>query len=135
MAKNLKNRFDANKLKDDTIARELVSSEENATRNSRLPVPSSNPATNLVIAEVLFRALSILARNEVEKRVAKASYGDEERAKEVLGGRTIISTLALYGVGKVAARSKKGFGVVAAGLVGKALYDRGRTLQRRRRGR
>jgi len=129
-----KDRSDPKGLAKDSFARELAHSDVDARRNSRVPVPSSNPATNLIIAEIVLRSLSILARDEVEKRVAKASYGDDDRAKEVLRGRTVFSTLALYGAGKLATRSPLGLGLVASSLVGKTLYDRGKARQRRRRG-
>ncbi|MGB3807745.1 MAG: hypothetical protein WA936_11150 [Erythrobacter sp.] len=127
-----RDRLSPERLKNDTIAHELVSSDVDATRHSRLPLPSSNPATNLIITEIALRALSIIVRNQIETRVAEASYGDKERAKELVNGRTIVSTLALYGAGKLATRSPLGLGIVATTLVGKTLYDRGRTLQRRR---
>jgi hypothetical protein len=135
MAKHSRDRLSPKRLKNDTVARELVSSDTDATRNTRLPVPSPNPATNLVIAEIIVRGASILFRRSVEKRVAKASYGDEDRAREVLNGRTILSTVALYGAGRVAASSRTGLGLVASALVAKTLYDRGRQVQRGRAGR
>jgi len=129
-----KDRLDPSALVDDSLAHELAHSDDNAIRNSRVPVPSPNPATNLIIAEIVLRSLSILARKEVEKRIAKATYRDEERAEKVLRGRTILSTLALYGAGRLAITSPLGLGLVATTLVGKTLYDRGRDRQRRRLG-
>ena len=120
-------------LERDPMARELVRSDDNARANTRLPVPSTNPATNLVIAEIVIRGASTLFRKNVEKRVAKASYGSEEKAREVLDGRTIVTSLALYGASKLAMRSPIGLGVVTAALVGKTLYDRGKTRQQNRR--
>jgi len=125
--------LDPERLKNDSIARGLVDPEDvDATRHSRLPLPSSNPATNLVITEIALRAVSIYVRNEIERRVAEASYGDKEKAQELVGGKTIVSTLALYGAGRLATKSKLGLGLVVGGLVGKVLYDRGRTIQRNR---
>lgn len=120
-------------LERDPMARELVRSDDNARANTRLPVPSTNPATNLVIAEIIIRGASTLFRKNVEKRVAKASYGSEDKAREVLDGRTIVTSLALYGASKLAMRSPIGLGVVTAALVGKTLYDRGKTRQQKRR--
>lgn len=121
------------KVRPDRFTRELAKSSEDATRNTRLPVPSPNPATNLLIADIVVRGASSLFRKNVEKRVAVASFDDEDRAQEVLDGRTIITSLALYGASKLATRSPVGLGIVAGGLVLKTLYDRGRTRRSRSR--
>lgn len=121
------------KVRPDRFTREIRKSSEDATTNTRLPVPSSNPATNLLIADIVLRGASSLFRKNVEKRVAVASFDDEERAQEVLDGRTILTSLALYGASKLAARSPAGLGIVAGGLVLKTLYDRGKTRQLKRR--
>ncbi|EAQ27919.1 guanylate kinase [Erythrobacter sp. NAP1] len=128
----------ASKLKDealgrDSVARELVRPSADAKANSRIPVPSTNPATNLVIAEIIMRGASTLFRQNVERQVAKASYGDEGKAREVLDGRTIVTSLALYGASKLATRSPLGLGVVTGALVAKTLYDRGKSRQLRKR--
>ena len=120
-------------LESDTVARELVESDVDATRNTRLPVPSTNPATNLVIADVVLRGISLLLRKNIEKKVAKASYGDESRAHDLVKGRTIGTSLALYGASRLATRSPLGLGVVTGALIAKTLYDRGKTRQRQRR--
>jgi len=89
-----------------------------------VPGPSTNPATNLLIADIVLRGASTLFRKNVEKGMAKASENEEE-AREILNGRTILSTLALYGASKLATRSVPGLAVVAGGLLVKTLYDRG----------
>jgi len=123
----------AERLEQDTTAKELLATDVDATENSRLPVPSTNPATNLIIADIVIRSLSVMLRDKVEEKVAKASFDDEERAKDLLNGRTIVTSVALYGASKLAMRSPLGLGLVTAALVGKSLYDRGRTVQRKRR--
>jgi hypothetical protein len=90
--------------------------------------PSTNPATNLLIADIVLRGASSLFRKNVESRVAEANYGPEQ-ARETLDGRTILTTLALYGASKVATRSVPGLALVAGGLVLKTLYDRGKTRE------
>ncbi len=125
----LKNRA----LERDPLASEIIHSDANASANSRFPVPSTNPATNIMIAEVILRGVSTLLRQKAEMQVAKAGYGNDDRAREVLGGRTIATTLALYGMSKVAVRSPVGLAVVTGGLVAKTLYDRGKDRQARKR--
>jgi hypothetical protein len=121
------------RIKRDEMARELVRSETDATQNTRFPVFSPNPATNLVVAEIVVRGIANVMRRQVEERVAKATYESEDRAREVLDGRTALTSLALYGAARLASRSTAGLGIVAGGLIAKSLYDRGKIVQRRRR--
>lgn len=121
------------RIKRDEMARELVGSKSDATQNTRFPVFSPNPATNLIIAEIVVRGIATIMRRKVEERVAKATYETEDRAREVLDGRTALTSLALYGAARLASRSTTGLGIVAGGLIAKSLYDRGKLVQQRRR--
>lgn len=98
-----------------------------------LPLPSTNPATNLLIADIVVRAASSLLRKEVDRRVVRASASSAENARAVLDGRTIVTTLGLYGASKLATRSLPGLVVVTGGLALKTLYDRGKARQMKRR--
>lgn len=100
-------------------------------RSANLPLPSDNPGTNLLIADIVMRGASTLFRKTVEKRVANASVDQEEEAQELLDGRTLITTLGLYGASKLATRSVPGLLLVTGGLLAKTLYDRGKARQRR----
>jgi hypothetical protein len=100
-------------------------------QSSNLPLPTDNPGTNLLIADIVVRGASTLFRQTVEKRVAKASVEQEEDAQELLDGRTLITTLGLYGASKLATRSVPGLLMVTGGLLAKTLYDRGKARQRR----
>lgn len=95
--------------------------------------PSPNPATNLLIADIVVRGATSLFRKGVQKRVAEKTARDETEAQHVLDGRGIITTLGLYGASKLATRSPVGLGIVAGGLVLKTLYDRGSARQKRLR--
>jgi len=99
----------------------------------RLPLPSDNPATNLLIADIVLRGASTLLRRNVEERVVKASSNDAKEAKAVLDGRTLITSLGLYGASKIATRSVPGLVLVTGGLVLKTLYDRGKARQSKTR--
>lgn len=103
-------------------------------RTSRL-APSPNPATNLLIADIVVRGASSLFRKGVEKQVAEKTAEDKEEARRILDARGVITTLGLYGASKLATRSPVGLGIVAGGLVLKTLYDRGKDRQKRRRSR
>lgn len=97
-----------------------------------LPLPSTNPATNLLIADIVVRGASSLFRKNVERRVVEASADDSDRAHELLDGRTLLTTLGLYGASKLATRSVPGLVIVTGGLVAKTLYDRGKERQKRK---
>lgn len=121
------------KPRPDRFARTLAKGDvEQETRTSLL-APSPNPATNLLIADIVVRGASSLLRKKIEERVVKASFKDETEAERLLEGKSVASTLALYGASKLATRSPIGLGLVASGLVAKTLYDRGKARQRRKR--
>ena len=121
------------KPRPDEFTREFAKSTGTATKNTRLPVPSPNPATNLVITNIILRGASTLLRQNVEKKIARASSEDDQRASELLDGRTMITSLALYGASRLAMRSPLGLGVVVGSLAAKTLYDRGKTRRARLR--
>lgn len=102
-------------------------------RRKRVPMPSSNPATNLMIANIVVRGASTLLRKSVDKRVVSASADGAETAQKALDGRTILTTIGLYGASKLATRSLPGLALVTGGLVVKTLYDRGKARQTRKR--
>lgn len=94
-------------------------------------LPSPDATTNLLIADIIVRSASRLFRQNVESTVARASVADHEQAEELLDGKTLITSLALYGASKLATKSPVGLGIVAGGLALKTLYDRGKARQQR----
>lgn len=107
------------------------SAQSVASRRSRMPVPSSDPITNIMITDIVLRGATRLFREKMEKRIATANVGDEESAREILDGRTMIKSLALYGASRLATRSPVGLGIVVGGFALKTLYDRGKARQAR----
>ncbi len=93
-----------------------------------VPGPSTNPATNLMIADVTVRGLSFLFRRSLEKGLLRARFGPE-KAKQIVEGKTMGHTLAGFAVSRLATRSVPGFLLVSGGLLGKAVLDR--SLSRR----
>ncbi|MEO0590414.1 MAG: hypothetical protein AAFZ11_07615 [Pseudomonadota bacterium] len=96
-------------------------------------MPSPEAATNLLLADIILRSASSLFRRNVERKVARASAKTEAEAEapELIDGKTLVKTLALYGASKLATRSPLGLGVVAGSLALKTLYDRGKARRRR----
>lgn len=90
----------------------------------KVPGLSTNPATNLLIADIAVRSASTLFRRTMEKGLLRARF-DRETARDIVQGRSAKQSLASFMVARTATRSLPGFLVVAAGLAGKAILDRG----------
>ncbi|HSF11793.1 MAG TPA: hypothetical protein VLA50_02375 [Erythrobacter sp.] len=99
-----------------------------------LPLPSPIAGTNLVIADIVLRAAGGLLRNRMEKGLLVASY-DKAKADKLVDGRSVATSLALWGASRIATRSPIGLAVVAGGLAAKVFYDRGKRLEAKRRAR
>jgi hypothetical protein len=97
-----------------------------------LPLPSPVASTNLLIADIVFRAAGGLLRDRMEKGLLVRSY-DKAKAERLVDGRGMATSLALWGASHLARRSPLGLAVVAGGLAAKVFYDRGKRLERRRR--
>ena len=121
----------------DRVARELEAqarahkARNRAKHAARRLLPSPEATTNLLIADIIMRSGSELFRRDVERRVARGSATNDQAAQELLDGRTLIRSFALYGASKLATRSPLGLGLVAGGLALKTLYDLGKARQQR----
>ncbi|OBV12353.1 Guanylate kinase [Erythrobacter dokdonensis DSW-74] len=100
--------------------------------DSRLPSP--DPVTNLVIADIVLRGAGSLLRQRLEKGLLTGQL-DGDKAKHLVESRGMVSTLALWGASRLATRSPVGLAVVAGGLAAKVLYDRGKQIEAKRRAR
>lgn len=85
--------------------------------------PSTNPATNLLIQDILLRSAGRLTRHTLEKGLLRRRY-DAEQAHRIVKNRSMVKTLATYGVTKVATQSLPGALLVGGGLLIKTIYDR-----------
>lgn len=90
---------------------------------AKIPGPSPNPATNLLIADVAMRGLSLLIESGLQRVVLRTKY-DREKAAAIVKGRTMGQTIVATGVAQVASRSVPGFLAISGGLLGKTLLDR-----------
>ncbi|WFL76272.1 hypothetical protein P7228_09705 [Altererythrobacter arenosus] len=97
-----------------------------------MPGPSTNPATNILIADIVLRGAGRIMRNSMQKGMLRAGY-DRETAREMINNRTMASSLILYGASKIATRSIPGALLVGGGLIAKTLYDRGLSKREARR--
>ena len=100
----------------------------------KVPGPSSNPATNLLIMDIAMRGASLLAVRAIEKAALSLRYKPAAAGK-VVKGRSMIATLTTTGAARVATRSVPGLLMVTGGLLAKTLIDRSlRPRDARRRG-
>ncbi|MEC9065919.1 MAG: hypothetical protein VX569_01400 [Pseudomonadota bacterium] len=100
--------------------------------NREVAGPSPNPATNLLIHDVLLRSGGRLLRLGLEKGLLSNRYGGSQ-AKQMVENRTMVQTLATFAIARLATRSIPGAIVVGGGLVAKTLLDRRQSRRGARR--
>ena len=93
--------------------------------------PSPNPATNLLLADIVMRMASYALRHGVERAFLTGRYG-RGTAKEIVKGRTIPQSLAAVAIAKLGTRSLPGAAIVGTGMLAKTLYDRSQARRRLR---
>ena len=101
------------------------------SKGGKVPGPSPDPHTNLVIADIALRSVGTIARRGIERKLL-SGYG-RKTARDIIKGRTMGQTLAAAIVSRIALRSVPGALVIGAGLLGKALLDRSRQRTAARR--
>ncbi len=97
-----------------------------------VPGPSTNPATNLLITDIVMRSGGRIVRMAMEKGLLSTKY-DRDFAKDIVENRTLGRTLITYGISKVATRSLPGAALVGGGLLLKTLFDRSQSRRKARR--
>jgi len=85
--------------------------------------PSPNPATNLLIADVVLQGTTLLFRRTMQKGLLQLRF-DPDKAKEIVQGRSLVQSAITYAAGRMATRSVPGLLIVGTGLVAKTIIDR-----------
>lgn len=98
-------------------------------KRTKVPGPTENPATNLLIADVAIRAGSYLIRRSVEKGLLRNRYG-KNTAREIIQQRTLGQTLVSTGLARIASRSVPGAFIIGGGALAKTLFDRRKSKRR-----
>lgn len=95
------------------------------TKNTlaKVPGPSSNPATNLLVMDVAMRGLSMITGRAIEKALLRMRYSDG-KAADIVKGRSMVRSMAATSAARVATRSVPGFLLVTGGMLAKAVFDR-----------
>lgn len=118
---------------DDLPSREEIRRRVRKRRGKdNVPGPTENPATNLMLADVVMRMGSYMLRGGVEKAFLKKRY-DDKTAKEIKNNRSLVSTLGSIAVAKFATRSIPGAAIVGTGILGKVLYDHSKSRRANKR--
>lgn len=91
----------------------------------KVPAPSPNPMTNLILADIALRTGGALLRRGVEKGLVGSKLG-AKKAGRVIKGRTMMQTLVGTAIARIATRSVPGAIIVGGGMLAKTLYDRKR---------
>ena len=90
---------------------------------AKVPGPSNNPATNLLILDIAMRGATMIAGRAVEKVLLSARYSGQ-KAGDIVQGRTFVQSMAANAAARTATKSIPGFLIVAGGLVAKTIFDR-----------
>lgn len=94
--------------------------------------PSTDPATNLLLADVALRGATVMARMAVEHALLRNRY-DANTATTIIAKRGLGKKLLSVGMSRVAAKSLPGALLVSGGMLGKILYDRAKAQRQARK--
>ena len=98
-------------------------------KRTKVPGPTENPATNLLVADIAIRAGSYLIRRSVEKGLLRNRY-DKDTAREIIEKRSLRQSVVSSGLAMIASRSVPGAVIIGGGALAKSLYDRRKSKRR-----
>lgn len=97
------------------------------------PAPTAGAGVNLAIAHIVLSAIADRMRGQVDAGLAKADAQKRKSGtRDAVDGRTLLTSIGLYGATRLATRSRAGLGLVAGGLIAKSLYERGKAVRKTR---
>jgi hypothetical protein len=91
-----------------------------------VPGATDNPATNLLLADIMIRTGSYVLRRMVERGFLKQRYG-KQTARDIVKNRSLAQTLTSVAVSRLATRSLPGAAIVGTCVLAKILYERGKS--------
>jgi len=97
-----------------------------------VPGPTPNPATNIILADIVMRMGSYVLRDRVERAFLTGRYG-RGTAKQIVRNRSVGQSLAAVAIAKLGTRSLPGAALVGVGLLAKTLFDRSQARRRAQR--
>ncbi|MFB0614166.1 hypothetical protein [Aurantiacibacter poecillastricola] len=114
------------------IRRRVRERRGKAPVGDKVPGPTPNPASNLLIADITMRFGTYLLRGGVEKLLLTNRYG-KETAENIVENRSMLKTVSAVALAKAASKSKVASVVLGTGIVGKVLYDRSKSRRANKR--
>ncbi|MBO9518237.1 MAG: hypothetical protein J7493_09235 [Porphyrobacter sp.] len=99
---------------------------------SKVPGPSSNPATNILIWDIATRGVVMIVGRQIEKAMLRMRY-DQDKASDIVKGRTMVKSMTATGAARVASKSIPGLLAVTGALLAKTAFDRGYSKRESRR--
>jgi hypothetical protein len=84
---------------------------------------SPNPATNLLLTDLVLRGGGQIMRHAVERAILGTRY-PADKAKNIVKGRSMAQTIVGTALARIATRSVPGAILVTGGVIAKALHDR-----------
>jgi hypothetical protein len=117
-----------------STTRKLKGKTVGKARNAlaKVPGPSTNPATNLIILDVAMRGAAFVASRSVEKALLRTRY-QRQKANDIIDGRGFFASMTATSAARLASRSLPGFLLVAGGLLAKTALDRSESRRKARR--
>lgn len=114
--------------------KEGLKADKKTGKKSKLsPAPSTGTAVNIAIAEIVLRNVANAMRGKVQADISQAdAHKRASGERDAVDGRSLITSIGLYGAGRLAGKSRAGLGLVAGGLLAKSLYERGKAVRERR---
>lgn len=103
-----------------------------ALQETEVAGPSTNPATNLLIANIAMQGIAMLARRSAERGLLRKRFGPDA-AHDIIKGRGLVTSMVTTAAARAATRSVPGFLVVSGGLLAKTVFDRARKRRNARR--
>ncbi|MBX7459766.1 hypothetical protein [Qipengyuania huizhouensis] len=113
---------------------DLVENTREATggREENVPGPSTNPMTNILLADLMIRAGSYVMRDAIERGMLRGRYG-RETAREMIKNKSLGQQAISFALAKVATRSLPGALLVGGGALAKTIFDRSQKRRKSRR--
>lgn len=113
-----------------TTSRKARRRQQKQTKRARsainVPGPSSNPATNLLVADLAIRSVSILMRRGFERGLLRNRF-PAGKAADIVAGRSLGQSLIAYAATRIATRSVPGMLLVGGGILAKLAFERSKT--------
>jgi hypothetical protein len=99
---------------------------------AKVPGPSTNPATNILIWDIATRGIVMIVGRQIEKAMLGMRY-EPDKASDIVKGRTMVKSMTATGAARVASKSIPGLLAVTGALLAKTAFDRGYSRRDARR--